>query len=310
MNSLILNYNFESFLIYIWNNHKCLKDFEKEKTIIYSFSLIGFYPFIEYLISNGFDFNAIINTNYTPLHNACILGSLPLVKLLISYGNKMETPNELPPIYYAYINGNIHIIDYFFEIGWDKEYLFNMYSENQTFLHIACDKLDLEFVKFLINKGCNKESKDQNGNTPLHFACQTNGLPIVEYLISMGCNKDARNYYNETPLHYACESGDLSIVEYLISIGCNKEALTQFNETPLHRACYYPYTSTIKFLISHGCNKEAKNIEGNTPLQIACLNRNLSVVDYLISMGCDINATNKKLQTPLSIANIENYKNI
>jgi ankyrin repeat protein len=42
-----------------------------------------------------------------------------------------------------------------------------------------------------------------NSMTPLHNSCARNNLEVVKYLISIGCDKNAKNNKGETPLYIA-----------------------------------------------------------------------------------------------------------
>ena len=54
-------------------------------------------------------------------------------------------------------------------------------------------------------------------DTPIHIACEKGHLPIVKYLIEkQKVHIDIKRYVEYTPLHYACQFGHLRIVEYLI----------------------------------------------------------------------------------------------
>ena len=59
-------------------------------------------------------------------------------------------------------------------------------------LHVGCEKGNLQLVKSLVECGCNKETKTNDGNTPLIQASYYGHLEVVKYLISNGANKDAK----------------------------------------------------------------------------------------------------------------------
>ena len=45
-----------------------------------------------------------------------------------------------------------------------------------------------EIVKYLVEKGANIETENEDGNTPLFIACEKNNNDIVKYLIEKGAN--------------------------------------------------------------------------------------------------------------------------
>ena len=64
----------------------------------------------------------------------------------------------------------------------------------------------LDFVKYLIQKGCNKNEKSTNNDSPLHYAASQGNISVVEYLISIGVNINDKSNDGKTPLDYAKEN--------------------------------------------------------------------------------------------------------
>ena len=58
------------------------------------------------------------------------------------------------------------------------------------FLHIACQKGQLEIVQSLVEKGANIEAKDKSEKTPLHIASTRVNTDVVNYLILKGANRN------------------------------------------------------------------------------------------------------------------------
>jgi ankyrin repeat protein len=93
-----------------------------------------------------------------------------------------------------------------------------------------------EIVKYLVEYGADKESKDGSNKTPLHFASEGGHFEIVKYLVENGAGKDAKDGEDKTPLHRAATNGHFDIVKYFVENGANIWSRTTKGETPLDLA--------------------------------------------------------------------------
>ncbi|WP_078118501.1 ankyrin repeat domain-containing protein [Thiosocius teredinicola] len=100
-------------------------------------------------------------------------------------------------------------------------------------LNAACDLIQIENVRYFVEKGASIESPNSVGDTPLlcvidHCAKNpTFALEIVEYLLDKGAEIEKRGYMEKTPFLKACSRGDLSIIKLLVARGCNVRATIQ-----------------------------------------------------------------------------------
>ncbi|EED20107.1 histone deacetylase complex subunit (Hos4), putative [Talaromyces stipitatus ATCC 10500] len=62
---------------------------------------------------------------------------------------------------------------------------------------------------------------DNAGNTPLQIAALEGCAPIVKFLLDAGCEIDTRNIDKDTPLIDAVENGHLEVVKLLLDAGAN-----------------------------------------------------------------------------------------
>lgn len=129
----------------------------------------------------------------TPIHRACVMGKLPLVKVLLS------------------------------EFGCDPNAADN---NGRVPLHWACQRRFLPIVKFLVEAcQCDCNVQGSCGMTPLHFAVMVGDSSIVQYLVESGrCTasyslKDAAGL---TPRQIALKFGYADLVEYLDEVERSK----------------------------------------------------------------------------------------
>ena len=77
-----------------------------------------------------------------------------------------------------------------------------MFMDKLHYIMLLKNK-NINFVKYLISKDCNKEIIEKNGRTPLHYACLIRNIPVVKYLIENHCDQNIKDIYDKTPLDYA-----------------------------------------------------------------------------------------------------------
>lgn len=73
---------------------------------------------------------------------------------------------------------------------------------------------------------------DNAGNTPLQIAALEGSAPIVKFLIEVGCDLDTRNIDKDTPLIDAVENGHLDVVKILLAAGINPRAVNAEGDEP------------------------------------------------------------------------------
>ncbi|MGP9601075.1 MULTISPECIES: ankyrin repeat domain-containing protein [unclassified Psychrobacter] len=74
---------------------------------------------------------------------------------------------------------------------------------DDTPLHIASRRGDVEDIILFIKYGADINQKGDLDNTPLHFAAMTNNLEVAKTLLNNGAIKKIRNEFDQTPLEVA-----------------------------------------------------------------------------------------------------------
>lgn len=177
------------------------------------------------LIKGGANVNGIDETGQSPLHHACYLGYVDIVKILINSGadvNKKVPERNLTPLYGATMNG------------------------------------DLDVVTLLVDNGAKINIKDDQGTAPLMAACWIGSLEVVGYLITKGGRFNIKNDYGTNLLHYACQSDNFELVNFLIEKGCEVNNQAQNGATPLHMAVARGELSIVELLINSGAKSNFK----------------------------------------------------
>jgi ankyrin repeat protein len=169
---------------------------------------------------------------------------------------------------------------------------------NLSLLHLALEyRLDLEYLKYLVELGADVNAKASDGWTTLY---STNNIEILKYLVSQGGDVNVKNNDGMTLLHdaVACNLYGVNVMKYYIVQGIDVNAKDYTGKTPLHWATGHDTSlKKLQFLISMGADVNAKDDSGNTPLHKIDISPDK--VKYLISHGADVNARNNDGKTPL-----------
>ncbi|MBK8395912.1 MAG: ankyrin repeat domain-containing protein [Leptospiraceae bacterium] len=83
-----------------------------------------------------------------------------------------------------------------------------------TALHWACKNENLELVKFVILPE-NLNQKDKQGFTPLHYSIKSGNLEITKFLIEKGADKNTKNNNGKTPIDIAPKKSKPTLIKIL-----------------------------------------------------------------------------------------------
>ena len=251
---------------------------------------------VRYLITDEKCSVNIQNTcQNTPLHTACYMKSLSIIKLLLERrcntyipNKKGETPQDIP-----------------------------LNEDGDCLLHIACQWGDVNIVRYLItDERCNPSVHSSiSENTPLHIAAKYGqDDTIVQLLSYKECNPNAHNKKGDTPLHIACYRRSLDVVKLLLQARCSTNIPNKKGETAqdillnedgdclLHIACHWDDVDIIRYLVNkEQCSLRMQNPNLQTPLHVACYQKSLSIIKFFLEMRCSTNILNKKGETAQDI---------
>jgi len=182
-----------------------------------------------------------------------------------------------------------------------------------TALTFACDKGNMEIVKYIIDNKADINAINSVGSTPL-MTVAANGdykdcVEILKCLIENGADIEVKGVYTHrdikyenNALMYAAESGNLQCVNILIKAGANVNSNNFTGLTPLMVALRRRNNYAVaKKLIEKGADVNAKTIHSETVLMFAASSDNTKTIKMLIDKGVDVNATSSA-GTALDIA--------
>ena len=153
--------------------------------------------------------------NSTPLHHACHLHKIGIVRLLLEHGADPAAKNE----------------------------------DGTTPLHFACrDDYTAPYIaRLLLEHGAKVNAKNKWGNTALHDACKMSVCnSAVEFLIKNGADVNASNKNGHTPLKGACQHRNPQVVKLLLEAGADANREKYDMGTPLEVAMQLPHDDPMR----------------------------------------------------------------
>ncbi len=97
-------------------------------------------------------------------------------------------------------------------------------TTGQTAMHIVTERRDLQWIRFLAQRGANPNIRDKNGVAPIQLAVTLGFVDGVEALIKAGADINVKNSAGETPLIAAVHRRDVPLVRLLLEKGGNPDS--------------------------------------------------------------------------------------
>jgi len=235
-----------------------------------------------------------------------LLLGLNLSILQTAYSQQSET------IHKAIVDGDVNKVKELIEA--DSTLMESKDKNGNTPLNLAClhgFTREPDIAEFLISKGANINTENNNGFTPLHgassFAGDAGGAnyDLVQLLVTNGANVNAKDKRGNTPLHASI--GSVNIARFLIEHGADVNAKADIG-TALHRSLTYDSNDEMpQLLIKNGVKLNQKDKLGNTELHLAAMNGFANLISLMVKNGSDVNAVNHNNRTALYYAAKHGY---
>ncbi|XP_071094367.1 serine/threonine-protein phosphatase 6 regulatory ankyrin repeat subunit B-like [Haliotis cracherodii] len=252
------------------------------------------------LVSEGADLSLTDDYKHDCLMLACMGGSMPIVKHLLSLKtfdiNARQWCNKTPVMLAAQIG---HVGVYNFLVSEGADFM------NKHCLMLACEGGSMPIVKHLLSlKTFDINRKGKFTKTPVMLAAMRGHLDLYNLLVSEGADLSLTDKETNDCLKLACERGSLPIVKHLLSLKTFDINRTGwFNQTPVMSAAFSGHLDVYNLLVSEGANLQLTDALGKDCLMLACVGGSMPIVKHLLSLKTfDINRRGRSNQTPVMLA--------
>ncbi len=96
-------------------------------------------------------------------------------------------------------------------------------TTGDTGLHIATERRDALWVRFLLQRGADANIRNKTGVTPLQLAVRLGFVEGAEELLKSGAQVDVSDSQGETPLIAAVHQRNVALVKRLLAVGANPD---------------------------------------------------------------------------------------
>ncbi|TNF28468.1 MAG: ankyrin repeat domain-containing protein [Deltaproteobacteria bacterium] len=170
---------------------------------------------IEYMLKRGDDPNSSNRFGMTPLLTAIVDGNDEAFELLIEYGGKIHSDDQISG--FSKLSGlgafdlairgqNEKIIRRMLELG----YKYTETKEGENILHWMAATCSAPGIFDVIKAGVDIELQNKKGKTPLIRAVQKNCWPVTIALLQNGADMNAKDKDGKTALDYAQNHKNMS----------------------------------------------------------------------------------------------------
>ena len=171
-------------------------------TMMHLATIYGNEDLLKCIIETGVDLNSKNNQGRTPLYGAVDLQTPDVLKLLQQNGAdfNVQDNNGQTPLVHALSQSKLNTSNILYLIN-IKDVNVNLPSTyNETALHFAAYRGEVEIMQALISRGAKIGCKTNDGNTPLHLAVSGNNLDCVVCLLNHGADISEVNNSKKKPL--------------------------------------------------------------------------------------------------------------
>ena len=198
---------------------------------------------VKLLIDSGSDINRVEKNDYTALHCASELGLPRIVKILVKAGAYVvpRIPGEISPLQRALWTNHgvqtVEVVLFLVQNGADTK---EKNSDGKTLLHGAAYGGNPAIIQFLLSKGLDPNSIDDEGDAPMTLIfhdnlkkIEWNHIKCVKAFLKGGANINYRK--NRNVLYYGVSLGSKELVGYLLENGADPN-LEGFGGRPVELA--------------------------------------------------------------------------
>lgn len=191
-----------------------------------------------------------------PLHEACILGEVPIMELLVSRGADINARSKaenttLHWAVHAFVGQEVRGEMVAILLGLDPELATARNINGLTPLHWSGNELP-ETIQLLLDSGADLDAQDKNGLTPLQHWVRYWEDDESEFLIGAGADLELTDDLGRTALHLAAIGGRHEKYRMLADAGGNLNPRDQAGLTPADYARKFGHNALADLMVVDG----------------------------------------------------------
>lgn len=231
---------------------------------------------------------------WTALHHAAEEGHCEVVAWLLEQGAQAYSFDNQgrTPLILASFRGYLEVVRVFTQhMDMEPEGLDDGDNLGWTALHHAARQGHEDVVAWLVERGAQADSREEEGRTPLVLASRWGCMGVVRFLaehLGPGGLEEG-DEIGWTPLHHAAVTGQEEVVAFLLSKGAQASTSDTGGETPFMSACRGGRIGVVRLLLQHIGTQalmERDDIR-TTALHYAAYQGREEVVRFLLLAGAD-----------------------
>ncbi|XP_030275123.1 dynein heavy chain 12, axonemal isoform X1 [Sparus aurata] len=247
-------------------------------------------------------FSQTDSRGWTPLHEAAAQSNQTILELTykVSGRDSLErcTSRGETPLFLAVERGLIENASFLLERGAQPDSQ-DQELDSPLVVAIRADRSDL--VKLLLLRGSRVNQEGCNGRCPLHEASRLGRAGLVTLLLGAGARPDPRSNYGLTPLALAAQGGHLEVVQTLLKRGADVLSQAQDEASILYEASSSGDPSVISLLLEYGADANVAKHTGHMPIHRVAHRGHLDALKLLIPVT-SVSEVNDSGMSPLHSA--------
>ncbi|XP_022800163.1 ankyrin-3-like [Stylophora pistillata] len=177
---------------------------------------------VKWFLGKGANVTCVDNSRWNMLHSAAHGGDTDVIDLILTHLPDIEskTAEGFTPLMVAALQGKLHAVKWFLEKG----AIVTCVDNNRwNMLHFAARGGDTDVIDLILTHLPDIESKTAHGSTPLIIAVCFGKRQDVKYLLERGANPFTKDNDGRDSLYYA-SSRDPDVLEFLLSYVASSES--------------------------------------------------------------------------------------
>ncbi|MGV6831639.1 MAG: ankyrin repeat domain-containing protein [bacterium] len=271
---------------------------------------------VKYLLSlSGNDVNKLTHDGRTYLFWAAYKANLEIMQYLLVRGAKTDIIDDHGNTVanFAASSGQMDTKVYDLLIAHGSSLAQEKNQEGANALLLVGPHLnDLNFVDYLVSKGFDINTKDNDGNGLFNYAARKGNIDLLKQLVARGLSHRGRNKLNGNAMLFAARgarrhTNSLEVFKYLQSLRIPGNITNTNGINPLHYLAYSCKDPEVyQFFINKNVYINKVDNDGNTPLLNASRSNNLEIIKMLTTKRTNVNHVNNLGQSALMKATERN----